>query len=106
MINTFESVKVLKVGKVESLDTDFAPSSTSKKAFHIFIRPLEGADNDAGEIICINAKPAKNDDFVEVPIVLGDWNPVLFEKIAANANTDTDIDLDKYAVYYSEIDNY
>lgn len=104
MINTFESVKVLKVGKVESLDTDFAPASG--KAFHVFIRPLAGADNDAGEIVAIKAKPVKNDQPTEVPIVLGDWNPVLLQSIAANANTDTDIDLNTYSVYYSEIDNY
>lgn len=104
MINTFESVKVLKVEKVESLDTDF--KAASGKAFHVFIRPLDGADNDAGEIITINAKPVKNDNPVELPIVLGDWNPVLIEKIAANTGADTDIDLEHYTVYYSEIDTY
>lgn len=104
MINTFESVKVLNVSKVASLDTDFSPAS--KKGFHIFIAPGDNASHEAGEVVIIKAKPVKNEQATEVPIVLGDWNPVLLESISANANVDTDIDLDNYSVYYSEISDY
>ncbi len=104
MINTFESVKVLKVDQLESLSEDF--SLSDGKGFHVFIAPLSGADKDSGETIIIKAKPVKNDEAVEVPIVVGDWNPVLLEKIAANSEADTDIDLTKYKVFYSEIADY
>lgn len=75
MINTFESVKVLKVGKVESLAVNFKPAS--EKPFHILINPKSGSELAPGDVKIINAKPVKNDTAVEVPVVVGDWNPVI-----------------------------
>ena len=104
MINTFESVKVLNVGKVDSLSEEFKLENGN--GFHVFIAPGSGADKDSGETIIIKAQPVKNAEAVEVPIVVGDWNPVLLRAIAANSEADTDIDLSAYSVYYSEIANY
>lgn len=99
MINTFESVKAMKVEKVTDLSSAF--SLESKNAFHIFIAPGAGADLDCGEVMQISAKPAKNDAATTVPIVVGDWNPVVLDSISASA-----IDLDNYDVFVSEIADY
>lgn len=99
MINTFESVKVLKVGKVDSLATNFKPASG--KSFHVFIAPKAGSELAPGDVVVISAKPVKNDSAVEVPIVVGDWNPTLLEFITAGA-----VDLTTDDVFYSEVDNY
>lgn len=99
MINTFESVKVLKVDKVTDLSTNFAPASG--KPFHIFINPKSESSYDIGDVVVITAKPAKNNTATAVPVVIGDWNPVLFENITAGA-----FDITTNDIYYSEVDTY
>lgn len=99
MINTFESVKVLKVDKVADLSTNFTPASG--KPFHIFINPKSESSYEIGDVVVITAKPTKNNTATAVPVVIGDWNPVLFESITAGA-----IDTTTNDIYYSEVETY
>jgi hypothetical protein len=99
MINTFESVKAMEVQQVTDLTSEFALAS--KKSFHVFIVPGAGASLDCGEVIEITAKPTQNTSSTTVPLVVGTWNPIVLESIAASA-----IDLTQYNVYISPIANY
>lgn len=99
MINTFESVKVLSCNQVTDLTADF--KLTNGNSFHILIAPGDTADKVEGQVLPVGMKLAKNDTSKNIPVVVGDWNPLVVESIDASA-----IDLTKYDVYISEITDY
>lgn len=99
MINTFESVKVLIVEQITDISTAFKPATAN--AFHIFLAPADGSSYSVGDVVTITAKPVNNDSATSVPIVVGDWNPVVLESVSASG-----VDLTEFDVYVSEIANY
>lgn len=73
-----QSARATKIQKVAAAD-----GYTSNKPFSIFIAPTASSSQEVGDVLIITAKPVHNEEAVEVPVVVGDWSPVVFDAIAA-----------------------
>lgn len=74
---------VTNVAKLDSLDVGYEPGWP----FKIFVNPKEGSGISKGDILTVDAELYdSNGESVEVPVVTGEWSPVLFrtlEKISS-----------------------
>lgn len=81
---------ITNVVKLESLTEDF---DLEGKLFRLFLAPALGSDVKSGDILTVDAMlPYSGGEAVEVPVVVGDWSPVLFQGIEASAIDLTDVD--------------
>lgn len=88
--------RVTKVVKLTSLSNDYNPGGN---VFSVFLAPKEGSDAGVGDVLAFDAMlPDSNGEFVEVPVVVGDWSPIVFRAIKASA-----IDLTDFDVYVAPI---
>jgi len=89
-----QSARATKITKVADLTDGY----TSAKPFSIFVCPTDNSPKEAGEVLVINAKPVDNAAAVDVPVVIGDWSPVVFDAIGTGG-----INTSSYDVYIAEI---
>ena len=92
--------RVVDCAKASSL-TDLADAAP----FSIFIAPITNAV-EAGDIVELGCKLPYNDN-AKVPVVVGDWSPVIFNDISVIATPDGQSTLEvgtDIALYYAHID--
>lgn len=88
-----QAARATKLEKVTSLSEAYRPG----KPFNVFINPV--SSDDIGTVVKITATPDRNDSAVEVPVVAGDWSPIIFKEISASG-----VDLSGYELYVGLID--
>lgn len=82
--------RITNVVKLDSLDTDYTP----KGIFSVLLAPKSGATAEKWDIVTFDAiLPHSNTEYVEVPVVIGDWSPIVFKSIKANSIDLTDVDV-------------
>ena len=95
-LDIIKAGRITKVQQVDSLAEDFYPEGV---VFSMFLNPAEGSDVELGSVVIVEAiLPDTNGEYVDVPVVVGDWSPVIFRALKASA-----IDTDKLDVYISPI---
>lgn len=99
MYTTLDIVKagrITNVIEVTSLTENYYPSGV---IFSMFLVPKAATEVELGDVMIVEAMlPDTNGEYVDVPVVVGDWSPVLFRAIKASG-----IDLTKVDVYVSPI---
>lgn len=89
---TLRALRVLKIEKVTDLSSGFALSNGNP--FSLFIAPADGSSLDVGDVAIVNATiPYDNGNVVEVPVVVGDWSPVVFDSLDADNTAIADCDI-------------
>lgn len=96
MYGTNEIIKagrITSVASIDSISEDYRPS----EVFSLFLAPTQGSEVEVGDIMEFDAiLPHTNGEYVTVPVVVGDWSPIVFVAIKANA-----LDLEKVNAYTS-----
>lgn len=93
-MTTIESIVktllVTNVVKLTSLEADYAPCGS----FKIFVNPKSGGDISKGDILTIDAVlyDSKGES-VEVPVIAGEWSPVVFRSLDSATLDLTDVDV-------------
>ncbi len=91
------SARVTDVKKVTSLSEEYRPEAI----FSVFLAPKDGG-NEAGDVVEFEAElPHTKGEYVDVPVVVGDWSPIVFKAIKASA-----IDLTKVTLYAAPMKVY
>ena len=71
-----KAARVTEVGKLSSLSEDYYPNG---ELFSLFLNPTESSSVSVGDVMVVEAMlPHSIAEFVEVPVVVGDWSPVVF----------------------------
>lgn len=87
--------RVLNVEKLTDLSAGYDPQTP----FNMFLVPASGSTVELGDVIVVSATlPYGGDTAGDVPVVVGDWSPVIFRTLAAGA-----IDLTEVDVYVAPI---
>ena len=86
--------RITNVVKLDSLDTDYTP----KGLFSVLLAPKSGATAEKGDIVTFDAVLPHSTAYVEVPVIVGDWSPIVFNTIKADS-----IDLTEVDVYIAPI---
>lgn len=95
-LDIIKAGRITKVEKVTSLSENYYPDGV---IFSMFLVPKESSNIELGDVIIVEAMlPDTNGAYVDVPMVVGDWSPVLYRAIKAEA-----IDLDTLDVYVAPI---
>lgn len=93
-----QSSRVTNAIKLVSLSEDYTPGFL----FSLFLSPIANQDIACGDVLAVNAVLAESDGAaVEVPVVVGDWSPVVFRTLKASGG----IDLTKVNAYVAPIKN-
>ncbi|MCR5588001.1 MAG: hypothetical protein K6F72_00110 [Bacteroidales bacterium] len=83
------AARVTNVGLLESLNEDYYPNGV---LFSLFLAPKSDSSVEIGDIKEITAMlPHSNGEYVEVPVVVGDWSPVVFHALKADNDLLTDV---------------
>lgn len=86
--------RITNVVKLDDLTEDYS----TKGCFSVLLAPKSDAV-ERGDIVTFDAiLPHSNTEYVEVPVVVGDWSPIVFKSIKANS-----IDLTEVDVYIAPI---
>jgi hypothetical protein len=81
---------ITNVVQVEDLTEDF---SLEGVPFRLFLVPKDGGDVKVGDVVAFDAMlPYSGGEFVEVPVVVGEWNPLFLTAIKASEIDLTDMD--------------
>ena len=93
-MTTIESIVktllVTNVAKLSSLDEGYAPGWP----FKIFVNPKEESDISKGDILTVDAELYDNKgESVEVPVITGEWSPVVFRSFKDDAFDLTEVDV-------------
>ena len=87
--------RITKVEKVTSLSANYYP----EKSFSVFLNAKANSGVENGDVVVVEAMlPDTDGAYVDVPVVLGDWSPVVFRAIKASG-----INLTKIDVYVAPI---
>jgi len=82
---------ITSVVQVDDLTEDFSLDGVS---FRVFLAPASGSDVKVGDVVAFDAMlPYSGGEFVEVPVTVGSWSPVLFTAIKASEIDLTDVDV-------------
>lgn len=88
--------RITKVEKVTSLSAHYFPADS----FSIFLVPRPTSGVELGDVKIVEAMLPRTDSaYVDVPVVVGDWSPVVFRAIKASG-----IDLTEVDVYVAPIE--
>lgn len=87
--------RVLNVGKVTDLTAAYEPDAP----FSMFLVPASGSLVEVGDTYIVNGLTAYGTAAGEIPVVVGDWSPVVFRGISASG-----IDLTEVDVYVAPIE--
>ena len=88
-------MRIVKIEKVEDLTTNYAPG----KPFSIFIAPVVGGAYLPGDVAIVNGTLPETTTATDVPVMVGDWSPVVFDSITASS-----LDLENCELYASELE--
>ena len=88
--------EIVKAGRVTQVDkvTDLTEGYKPGVPFSVFLNPKEGSDVELGDVVTLDAELPYSSTAVEVPVVAGDWSPVVFVGLPTGA-----VDLTKVDVY-------
>lgn len=87
--------RITKVEKVTSLSSNYYPADS----FSMFLVPKAATGVELGDVMVVEALlPRTDNEYVNVPVVVGDWSPVVFRAIKASG-----IDLTKVDLYVAPI---
>lgn len=84
--------RVLKVEQLSDLTSEYKPTSPDT-CFSVFLMPASGSSVELGDVVLVNAKLPYGSAAGDVPVVVGDWSPVIFESISASGVDLTDVDV-------------
>ena len=88
--------RVNNVVKLTSLSADYNPGFL----FSLFLAPVANQGVDAGDVLAVTAVLSESDGAaVEVPVVVGDWSPIVFRSLKSSGG----IDLTKVKAYVAPI---
>lgn len=98
-MTTIESILktllVTNVTNVTSIEEGYNPGWP----FKIFVKPKEGSDISKGDILAVVAGLYdSNDEDVEVPVIVGEWSPIVFRWLKGGY-----LDLERVDVYIARI---
>ncbi|MBP5545733.1 MAG: hypothetical protein J6X59_00415 [Bacteroidales bacterium] len=83
--------RITNVGKLTSMSADYYPDGVS---FSLFLAPKEDGDASTGDIMAVEAMlPESDGQYVEVPVAVGDWSPVVFRALKSGTLDLTDVDV-------------
>lgn len=88
--------RILNVEKVTDLTAAYAPVVTdgvTPAPFSIFLVPAVGSTVLPGDVVIVNGKLPYGAAATDVPVIVGDWSPVVFESISASGVDLDDVDL-------------
>ena len=93
-MTTIESIVktllVTNVAKLDSLDEGYEPGWM----FKIFVNPKEGSEISKGDILTVDAGLYdSNGEIVEVPVITGEWSPIVFRTLKASSLDLTEVDV-------------
>ena len=88
--DTLFANRINEVGKITDLTSDF--TLRNQEAFSLYIHPKKDTDDI---IIPVKVRPLRNEDYLDCPFTLDDWNSISVVSIKANA-----IDLTNYDVWW------
>ena len=80
--------RILQVSQLDDLTAAYEPDLP----FSMFLVPASGSDTEVGDVVIVNAKLPYGSAAGNVPVVVGDWSPVVFESIAASGIDLTAVD--------------
>lgn len=84
-----QAARVTDVQKLTSLTSDYHPD----KLFSLMLVPKQNSSVDVGDVVTFNATlPHAGNLPIEVPVVVGDWSPIVFCSIEANGIDLTEVD--------------
>ena len=95
-LNYTQAGRITNVEKVTSLSENYYPDD---EIFSLFLVPKEDGSASSGDVIIVEAMlPDSDGQYVDVPVVVGDWSPVFFRGLKAGA-----IDFSEVDVYVAPI---
>lgn len=80
--------RVLNVGKITDLTAAYSPNAP----FSVFLTPASGSLVEVGDNYIITGCTAYGEAEGEIPVVVGDWSPVVFRSISASGIDLTEVD--------------
>ena len=81
--------RITRVEKVASLSGDYFPTDS----FSMFLVP-KGGSTEMGDVVIVEAiLPHSDGAYVDVPVVAGDWSPVVFRALKSGSIDLSDVDL-------------
>ena len=99
MYTALDIVKAGRITNVEKVTILSDPYYPNGVIFSMFLNAKSQSGVESGDVVVVEAMlPDTNGAYVDVPVVVGDWSPVIFRAIKAGA-----IDTDKLDVYIAPI---
>lgn len=90
-LNFTKAGRITNVEKVTSLSENYYPE---KEIFSMFLAPKDDGVSSSGDVLIVEAMlPDSDGQYVEVPVVVGDWSPVFFRGLKAGGVDLTDVDV-------------
>lgn len=90
-LNFTKAGRITKVEKVTSLSENYYPE---KEIFSMFLAPKDDGVSSSGDVLIVEAMlPDSDGQYVEVPVVVGDWSPVFFRGLKAGGIDLSDVDV-------------
>ena len=96
--STIRALRVLKVEKITDLSSGYKPAGDGPRPFSLFLLPKDGSTYSVGDAVEITAKLPYAASATGVPMLVGDWSPVVFEEIPVDG-----VDLEEFTPYAAEI---
>jgi len=87
--------RITKISKLASLSENYFPD----ELFSLMLVAKSNSGVENGDVLAFDAMlPDTNNEYVEVPVVVGDWSPIVFRAVKAGA-----INLSKVDAYVAPI---
>lgn len=90
-LNFTQTGRVTNVVKVTSLSENYIPDG---EFFSMFLAPKDDGVSSSGDVLIVEAMlPDSDGQYVDVPVVVGDWSPVFFRALKAGGIDLSDVDV-------------